>query len=56
MSELNAPKGLRSYLERHEDDIAIELDDFGDLRETFILEFGHEPREYQYRRKPDDKA
>lgn len=36
-------KWLAAYLEAHESDIANEINDFGDLKELFVIVFGEEP-------------
>jgi hypothetical protein len=35
---------LREYLLRHESDIALSLDDYGDLRSAFQVFLGREPK------------
>mgnify|MGYP000010838848 CR=1 FL=1 len=35
---------LVGYLERHEQDIGLEINDFGELRGLFMAIFGREPR------------
>lgn len=39
-----ADEELTDYLERHEDDIAIDINDFGDLRNVFKLCIGRDAK------------
>lgn len=35
---------LIQWLERHEQDIALDIEDFGDLRNVFLYVIGREPK------------
>ena len=41
--KLKAEKKFMAYLERHEGDITLEIDDFSDLRGIFKVMFGRKP-------------
>ena len=38
------PSKFRLWLKRHEDDIALDINDFGDLREEFTRKFKRAPK------------
>jgi hypothetical protein len=38
---------LKNYLLSHEDDIATNQEDYGELKETFNLIIGHYPQSYE---------
>ena len=44
-----------AYLERHEDDIAWDINDYGDLREIFIAIFSRPPKKDEDGRKPNEQ-